>query len=64
MKRTLLIQYLNANSCYLKREGSKHSIFINMKTGKSTSIPRHLDIDEITASKICMQLEIPRVGKN
>jgi mRNA interferase HicA len=60
MKRTILIKHLKENNCILKREGSKHSIYINQNTGIKTQIPRHTDINEITASQICKQLGIPK----
>jgi predicted RNA binding protein YcfA (HicA-like mRNA interferase family) len=43
----------------LDREGSKHSIFANAKTGDWTSVPRHPDIREKTVMKICKELGIP-----
>ena len=50
---------IKENECMLDREGSKHSIFINTKTGDWTSVPRHPDIREITVMKICKELGIP-----
>jgi predicted RNA binding protein YcfA (HicA-like mRNA interferase family) len=64
MKRTLFIKHLNTNKCYLKREGSKHSLFRNIENGKTTTVPRHPDIDDITAERICVQLEIPKLKKH
>jgi predicted RNA binding protein YcfA (HicA-like mRNA interferase family) len=43
----------------LDREGSKHSIFLNTKTGDWTAVPRHPDIKEKTVMKICKELGIP-----
>ncbi|MDR3309546.1 MAG: type II toxin-antitoxin system HicA family toxin [Tannerella sp.] len=61
MKRLKVTQYLESNNCVFLREGSSHSIYMNILTGKKTSIPRHADIDEITVQKICKQLEIPQI---
>jgi len=43
----------------LRREGTRHSIYQNPRTGKRTSVPRHTEIDDLTARKICEQLGIP-----
>jgi len=58
MKRNVVLRHLKENECLLDREGSKHSIFINTKTGDWTSVPRHPDIREITVMKICKELGI------
>jgi mRNA interferase HicA len=39
-------------SCYLKREGSSHSLWINPKTGVIEAVPRHTEIKEPLAKKI------------
>lgn len=56
MKRKLLLQILNDNGCKLLRNGAKHDIFYNPKTGKSQPVPRHTDINEILAKKIIKDL--------
>ena len=50
---------LEENECLLDREGSKHSIFVNTKTGDWAAVPRHPDIREKTVMKICKELGIP-----
>ena len=59
MKRNALLRHLKGNECLLDREGSKHSIFLNTKTGDWTAVPRHSDIREKTVMKICKELGIP-----
>nr|WP_083778724.1 type II toxin-antitoxin system HicA family toxin [Oscillochloris trichoides] len=59
MKRTDLIRHLERYGCVLKREGGAHSIYWLPLTGKRSTIPRHREINEITARKICRDLEIP-----
>ena len=59
MKRNVVLKHLKENECLLDREGSKHSIFINAKTGDWTTVPRHSDIKEKTVMKICKELNIP-----
>ena len=58
MKRNVLLKYLKENGCLLDREGKKHSIYMNAKTGYWTSIPRHPDVREKTVMKICKELGI------
>lgn len=59
MKRVDLVRHLNEHGCELGREGAGHSIFINKETGKRTTVPRHREISDFTAVKICRQLGIP-----
>jgi mRNA interferase HicA len=59
MKRVDLVRHLNEHGCELAREGAGHSIFINKETGKRTTVPRHREISDFTAAKICRQLGIP-----
>jgi len=42
--------------CYLKREGSSHSLWINSKTGVIEAVPRHAEIKEPLAKKILKNL--------
>jgi len=58
MKRIDLVRYLIKEGCTLVREGSRHSIFINMVTKRSSSVPRHKDINNFTARKICRDLGV------
>lgn len=52
MKRTDLERKLRIAGCYLKREGSSHSLWINPKTGVIEAVPRHREIKEPLARKI------------
>ena len=59
MKRADLIRHVEQHGCVLFREGGNHSIYVNRRTRKSSSIPRHREINEYLARKICRDLEIP-----
>ena len=59
MKRVDLIRHLERNGCVLLREGGSHSVFINRATRKSSTVPRHREINEFLARKICRDLEVP-----
>ncbi len=58
MKRRQLLDHLKANGCEFLRSGSNHDIYRNTATGKRTAVPRHGEIDNVTARKICKQLGI------
>jgi hypothetical protein len=60
MKRLKLLKHLHDNNCVFLREGANHTVYISRITNKKTSVPRHADIDERTAIKICFQLDIPK----
>lgn len=52
MKRKDLERRLRIAGCYLKREGSSHSIWINPKNGTIETVPRHNEIKEPLVKKI------------
>ena len=59
MKRRDLVQHLEVHGCQLLREGGNHSVYVNRAKGKASTVPRHRDINEFLARKICRDLEIP-----
>ncbi|HYX23329.1 MAG TPA: type II toxin-antitoxin system HicA family toxin [Thermoanaerobaculia bacterium] len=58
MKRIDLIRHLERHGCQLLREGGSHSVYVNRSAGKSSAIPRHREIDDFLARKICKGLEV------
>ena len=46
MKRIDLLRYLAEHGCELLREGGRHSVYVNRKAGKSSTIPRHREIND------------------
>jgi hypothetical protein len=46
----------------LDHEGSRHSIYVNPANGKKAPLPRHMEIDDRLARRICGQLQIPQIG--
>jgi len=60
MKRRNLLKHLNKHGAILLREGSRHTIY--KKGSLKTQIPRHNEIVDELARKICKDLEIPFVG--
>lgn len=59
MKRRDLVKHLERNGCELFREGRRHSVFVNRAAGKSAAVPRHREINEHLARRVCKDLEIP-----
>lgn len=62
MKRLDLIRHLEAQGCYLLREGGRHSVYVNPLVGKSTTVPRHREVNDYLARKICRDLDIREPG--
>lgn len=60
MNRKKLLKHLQGQGCFLLREGSKHSVFVNMQNHKISTVPRHNEINDFLAKKICKDLEIDR----
>jgi mRNA interferase HicA len=61
MKRTALIKHLRRNGCILIREGGNHSWWLNPQKNLRSAIPRHSEIKELLAKKICIDLGITQL---
>ncbi|OQX80167.1 MAG: addiction module toxin, HicA family [Bacteroidetes bacterium 4484_249] len=61
MKRNKLLKHLRNQGCTLLREGGNHSWWINPAQNKRSSIPRHSEIKNILANKICKDLGVKRI---
>ncbi len=59
MKRTALLRHLRKHGCVLKREGRSHSLWMNPETGGVEAVPRHVEIPNKLARKICRGLSVP-----
>ncbi len=59
MKRRKLIRHLEQHGCYLLREGKKHTVYYNPINNMISTIPRHTEIVNKLARKICKDLDIP-----
>jgi mRNA interferase HicA len=58
MKRKALIKHLAKEGCIFIREGGRHSIFYNPVLRRTSSVPRHNEINKFLAKKICKDLGI------
>jgi predicted RNA binding protein YcfA (HicA-like mRNA interferase family) len=59
MKRTALLKHLRRHGCQLKREGRSHSLWTNPTTGEMEAVPRHTEVSDRLAVKICRGLSAP-----
>ena len=58
MKRRDVIRHLEQEGCKLLREGSRHTVYFNPKNSRTSTIPRHREILDLLARKICKDLGI------
>ncbi|MBU3925819.1 type II toxin-antitoxin system HicA family toxin [Patescibacteria group bacterium] len=63
MRRIKLIKYIVSEGCIFVREGAKHSVYFNPLTRRSSTIPRHKEVDNFLARKICRDLGIAEIKK-
>lgn len=60
MKRRALIDHIKAEGGEFLREGKKHTIYIHRENNRSTAVPRHVEIHDRMARKICQDLGVPQ----
>ena len=63
MKRSALLRHLRKHGCFLKREGGEHSLWLG-PSGRLEAIPRHNEIPDKLARKICCTLGVPELGRS
>jgi mRNA interferase HicA len=63
MKLRGLIRHLEKNGCEFLREGGNHTIYVNRAAQKASAIPRHKEVNDYLARKICRDLQIPETLK-
>ncbi|OIO64639.1 addiction module toxin, HicA family [Candidatus Wolfebacteria bacterium CG1_02_39_135] len=61
MKRNNFINHLIREGCIFIREGAKHSVFFNPITKRTSTVPRHNEINNFLARKICRDLGIKEI---
>ena len=64
MKRNTLLRQLRRYGCVLKRAGRSHSVWGNPATGQTETVPRHTEIREDMARRICRRLSVPEIGRS
>ncbi|NBR96749.1 MAG: type II toxin-antitoxin system HicA family toxin [Verrucomicrobia bacterium] len=60
MKRRALIQHLKEQGCELIREGGNHSWWGNPSKNRRSAVPRHTEVHDLLAKKICKDLDIAK----
>jgi len=59
MKHRDLVRHLEEHGCEFLREGGSHTIYVNRQVQAVSAVPRHLEINNILARKICRDLSVP-----
>lgn len=59
MKRRDFVRHLESHGCELLREGGNHSVFVNRSVQRTSTVPRHREINDLLARKICRDLQVP-----
>jgi len=60
MKQKELIKHLEKHGCVFFKEGANHTHYINPKNpAVKVPVPRHKEISNLLAIKICKELDIP-----
>jgi len=59
LKRVDLVRHIEQHRCELLREGGSHSVYVNRRSRKTSTVPRHREINDFLARKVCPDLEIP-----
>lgn len=60
MKRRDLIRHLEKCGCSFLREGGNHSVYVNPSVRRSSTVPRHREINDFLVRKICDDLQVKR----
>lgn len=58
MKRHDLIRHIESHGCVLLREGRRHSVCVHPEANATSTVPRHNEINDFLARKICRDLQI------
>jgi predicted RNA binding protein YcfA (HicA-like mRNA interferase family) len=59
VKRRELLRHLERQGCELLREGANHTVYVNRRGGKVSTVPRHREINQFLARRICRDLDVP-----
>jgi mRNA interferase HicA len=59
MNRAVLLRHLLAHGAVILREGKRHTIVVRGRT--MSEVPRHREVVDVLARKICRDLGLPFV---
>ncbi|MDO8659320.1 MAG: type II toxin-antitoxin system HicA family toxin [Candidatus Parcubacteria bacterium] len=63
MKQIDLVKHIRKYGCVFVREGGAHTVWLNPLTNRTSTIPRHNEINTHIGKKICVDLGIPIISK-
>ncbi|MFI5077338.1 MAG: type II toxin-antitoxin system HicA family toxin [Vicinamibacteria bacterium] len=58
MRRRALLRHLETHGCQLLREGARHSVVVNRLERRTSTVPRHAEIDDNLVRKICRDVGV------
>lgn len=56
MKRRYLIRYPETRGCEFLGEGGNHTVYVNRALKKTSTAPRHKEINDFLVYKICKDI--------
>lgn len=59
MRRDGLLRHVRRHGCVLRREGKEHALWENPQTCHCEAVPRHSEIANLLAGRICRKLSVP-----
>jgi hypothetical protein len=59
VKRRDLLRHLDGFGCRPLREGARYTVWFNPVNGRLSTIPRHRELNDFLAHKICHDLGVP-----
>jgi len=59
VKRRALLKHLRGRNSEFLREGSRHTVYVNRDAQRSSTVPRHTEIPDKLARKLCKDLGVP-----
>jgi mRNA interferase HicA len=62
LKRRELVRHLESCGCVLLREGGNHTVFVHRGNRRASTVPRHSEIHDLLAKKICKDLGVEPPG--
>jgi predicted RNA binding protein YcfA (HicA-like mRNA interferase family) len=59
VKRVDLVRHIEQHACRLLRDRGKHTVYVNPANNRTSTVPRHRELNEFVSRKICRDLGIP-----
>jgi predicted RNA binding protein YcfA (HicA-like mRNA interferase family) len=59
VKQRDLMSHLFAHGCQILRAGGQHTVVYNPANNRTSTVPRHREIHDFLARKICRDLGVP-----